>query len=266
MAREIRGIRKVTDNDDGDTIYLEKFALFRNGKKFSSFQFRKKSLTSKGFLKIRLLGIDTPELHYGGPQKCPVGAKRLKGKDRPKIPPQQPWAANAKTGLIKMLADGARVIVELDREIFDQYDRILGYVWSASKDWEMQELLNARLVERGLAFPYQIWPNLAQFRPIKEAAKMALGASTGVFAAVAPKILTLAQTRENKYVNEPFLYRKAVDGAICQVDPKTLLTRWVGDASSWNYFKPTSYRSVPIPYRVFFNSEEEAIRAGFIQA
>ncbi len=266
MAQEIRGIRKVTDNDDGDTIYLEKFVVFRNGKKFSAFQFRKKSLTSKGLLKIRLLGIDTAELHYGGPKKCPVGAVRLQGKDRPKISPQQLWAGDAKTGLINMLANGARVIVGLDKEVFDKYDRVLGYVWSVSGNWQKKNFLNVRLVEEGLAFPYQIWPNLAQFRPIKEAAKTATAASKGVFAAVAPHILTLAEVRKNKHLNEPFLYRKAVDGAICQVPPKTLLTRWVGDARSWTYFMPTSYRSVPIPYRVFFDSEQQAIAAGFIRA
>ena len=67
MAREIRGVRRLVRNSDGDTIHVADFKLFRNGQAFPGFKFPKKSMTAAGLLKIRLLGVDTPELHYPGP-------------------------------------------------------------------------------------------------------------------------------------------------------------------------------------------------------
>ena len=264
MPTEIRAIRKITPQADGDTVHVAKFNVYRNGRIFKAWKPKKKSLTGAGLLKIRLLGIDTPELHYPGPSPPTPCPNRLTGPARPKIPPQDPWGTDAKVWLDKQLGDGDRVIVELDAEVFDKYGRVLGYIWTVKGNWKKNKLLNVRLVEQGLAFPYQIWPNRAHFSDVKEAAKVAKG--RGVFVAVADKLLTLNQVRAGGQLNEPFLYRKVVDGAICQVSPRSLLHRWVGDARTWLYYNPQQYRKVPIPYRFFFEDEKAAINAGFSKA
>lgn len=266
MATEIRGVRRITPQADGDTIHLENPRMFRNGKPFA-WTFPKKATTKKGLLKVRLLGIDAPELHYTGPPECPPGAQRLTGSARPKIPAQDRWGSDAKTWLDQQLKDGAKVIVELDREVYDRYKRVLGYIWTVKGDWKKGKLLNALSVERGHAYPYQLYPNLARFRETKNAAKAASAVPPrGVFAAHSSSLLSLSQVAQGKRVNEPFLYRKVVDGAICQVAPKSLLTRFVGDARTFKYYQPRQYGKVPIPYRIFFDSGELAEKFGFVRA
>ncbi len=261
-AREIRGIRRITKGDDGDTIALSDFQMFRNGAPFLTWTPPAKSL-SKGLLKVRLLGIDTPELHYRGPSSKGAKSKSCPNPVKVKIPPQDPFGTQASKWLQNQLPDGARVIVELDLETFDQYRRVLGYVWSVKDDWKRHRLLNAELVKAGLAHPYQHWPNLLHFNRINEAAKKAL--TKGVIAATTNVMLTLDEIRAGQQLNEPFVYRKIIDAAICQKDPQTLLSRWVGDARTWLYVKPTLYATIPIPYRVFFSTESAAVNAGFVK-
>ena len=266
MDTQVRGIRRILPRADGDTIHLEDPRMFRNQKPFP-WTFPKKSLTAKGLLKVRLLGIDTPELHYPGPNSCPVGAHRLRGPARPRIYAQEPWGSLAKIWLDKRLQNGARVIVDLDREVFDRHGRLLGYVWTARGQWQKDDLLNVLAVRLGYAFPYQLWPNLGRFRSIKEAAKAAIAVPRrGVFAAHSDRLLSLPKVAQGKAVNEPFLYRKVVDGAICQVPPKSLLVRFVGDARSLRYYPPRQYWRVPIPYRIFFDTRKDAQEFGFKRA
>jgi endonuclease YncB( thermonuclease family) len=261
-AREIRGIRRLRKGDDGDTIALSDFQMFRNGAPFLAWTPPAKSL-SQGLLKVRLLGIDTPELHYPGPSDKGAKSQSCPNPVKIKIPPQDPFGTQASQWLQNKLPDGARVIVELDLETFDQYRRVLGYVWSVKDDWKRHRLLNAELVKAGLAHPYQHWPNLLHFDRINEAAKKAMG--KGVIAATTNTPLTLEEMRAGLQLNEPFVYRKVIDATICQKDPAALLSRWVGDARTWFYVKPTQYATIPIPYRVFFSSESEAVKAGFVK-
>ena len=261
-SREIRGLRHLSKGDDGDTIQLSDFQMFRNGKPFLTWSPPLKAL-SKGCLKVRLLGIDTPELHYPGPSDRGPNSKSCPNPVKIKIPPQEPFGTYASQWLQSNLPDGARTIVELDLETFDQYRRVLGYVWSVKDDWQKNQLLNAELVAAGLAHPYQHWPNLRNFNKINEAAKKAK--TKGVIAATIERPLTLDEIRAGISLNEPFVYRKVIDAAICQKDPLTLLGRWVGDARTWFYYKPTQYATVPIPYRVFFSTESEAVNAGFVK-
>jgi endonuclease YncB( thermonuclease family) len=264
MSREIRGIRKLVNSSDGDTIHLDSFQMFRNGAPFG-YEFPPASKTSKGYLKIRLLGIDSPELHYNGPVKAPC-ENPLKGAARPKIPQQETWATTAKEWIDAQLPDGAQVIVELDGEVLDQYKRVLGHVWSVKGDWEKDQLLNVEMVRAGLAFPYQLWPNLSHYGEVKEAVKEAIADKRFVHKALAKSILKLSSVAGRRKINEPFLYRKAVDAAICQVAPQTLLTRFIGNAKTWEYYPPKKYQKVPIEYRIFLANENEAKKAGFTKA
>lgn len=263
QSPEIRGIRRMASSSDGDTIHVSDFTVYRNGKPFK-IDFPAASKTAKGYLKIRVLGIDAPELHYPGPKECRVPSNRLRKPNAPKIVPQDPWGTAAKDWLDAQLPEGERVIVELDTEIRDKYDRVLGYLWSVKGKWKKDVLLNAALVEKGHAFPYQIYPNRKYFRVIKEAAQTA--GNIGVFKAHSNTLLSLAQVTQGKALNEPFLYRKVVDAAICQDVAIDLLTKPVGDVRDMTYHMPKQYAKVPIEYRLYFLTEQDAKNALFKKA
>lgn len=79
--------------------------------------------------RVRLWGIDTPEMNVGKPQAGP-----------------QPWAAEA-TQRARELAEGQRVTLELQsREIRDRYGRLLAHVRLPDGSY-----LNEQLVLEGLA-------------------------------------------------------------------------------------------------------------------
>ncbi|HYY44338.1 MAG TPA: thermonuclease family protein [Actinomycetota bacterium] len=83
---------------------------------------------------VRLLGIDTPEtVKPGAPVEC-------FGKE-----------ASAAT---KALLEGRSVLLVKDVEERDQYDRLLRYVYVRD------EMVNARLVVNGYAFPFRYEPNV----------------------------------------------------------------------------------------------------------
>src|SRR6266540_4500052 len=131
MHYEIIGKRVIGKLNDGDTVYVSDFKIFRGGKPMPSSIIRKKALTSKGYLKSRLLGIDTTELHYPPPIRCEVG-KRKKGV---KIYPQL-MSNEAKKFTDSKLPEGKEVILETDEDrgkdtFYDKYDRLLVYVWTS---------------------------------------------------------------------------------------------------------------------------------------
>ena len=78
MHYEIIGKRVIGALNDGDTVYVSDFKIFKEGKPITASGIRKKALTSKGYLRARVLGIDTTEMHYPPPQKCEAG-KRIRG-------------------------------------------------------------------------------------------------------------------------------------------------------------------------------------------
>lgn len=84
---------------------------------------------------VRMLGIDTPELHY-------------LARSQPK------WGEMAKRSLQEMLKPGDTIRVEFDKEKCDRYGRILVHVFKGSTNINLQQ------VERGLAANYCITPNL----------------------------------------------------------------------------------------------------------
>ena len=87
-------------------------------------------LTGAG--KVRLIGIDTPEV-YGGVE-C--------------------YSREASAFAKRVLPPGARVSYRAGTEAHDRYGRTLAYVWLADGSF-----LNALLVERGYATPLTIPPN-----------------------------------------------------------------------------------------------------------
>lgn len=81
---------------------------------------------------IRMLGIDTPEMHYSKKNKT--------GKN-------QPYALEA-TRYVEELTLNKTVYLEFDQEKYDTHDRILAYVYL---DPERKTMLNERLLDEGFA-------------------------------------------------------------------------------------------------------------------
>jgi endonuclease YncB( thermonuclease family) len=86
-------------------------------------------------LPIRMLGIDTPELHF-------------KAMAQPK------WGVIAKNSLMAMVQPGDTITLEFDQVRCDRYGRVLGHVFKNGVN------LNFEQVRRGVAANYCIAPNL----------------------------------------------------------------------------------------------------------
>lgn len=85
--------------------------------------------------RLRYLGIDTPELTAAAPR-------------------ERHWAQLARQ-VNTALVQGQRVRLEYDRERYDQYDRLLAYVFAPG-----EQMVNAVLVRQGLARVRLLPPNL----------------------------------------------------------------------------------------------------------
>jgi micrococcal nuclease len=107
-ARADRISARVTRHTDGDTLWLS------------------------GIGKVRLIGVDTPEV-YGGVE-C--------------------YGRKASAFVTRLLPLGAPVHYSLDVEERDRYGRALAYVYTGSGSF-----LNLLLVQRGYAQPLTIPPN-----------------------------------------------------------------------------------------------------------
>jgi endonuclease YncB( thermonuclease family) len=172
-------------------------------------------------LRVRLLGIDAPELHFRGQS-------------------QNPWAETALQQLHALAPPGTRVRLITDRQRTDQYRRLLAYVIRGSLN------LNLELLRRGWAVAYQIYPNVALFRPMQGATAAAQAGRRGIFDPHRP-LPTL-----------PYEFRQQVE----QRPP----AKFCGDSRTRRYYPPLEYRRVPVPWRVFFFTEADARAFGYSPA
>ncbi|MBC6422331.1 MAG: thermonuclease family protein [Hormoscilla sp. SP5CHS1] len=86
--------------------------------------------------RVRLIGIEAPDMR------------------------QQPWGIEARRQLAQLLGDRS-VLLELDVEKRDQYQRQLSYIWARSADGpkNRDSLLNEEMVKRGYALAKPRSPN-----------------------------------------------------------------------------------------------------------
>ncbi|MCC7408678.1 MAG: thermonuclease family protein [Phycisphaeraceae bacterium] len=100
--------------------------------------------------RIRLWGIDTPEMNFG------------KSED------PQPYAVEATT-LTKSLADGRTVRLDLEAsEIRDRYGRLLAYIWLPDGRCLNEELVRAGLARADRRFAH---PRMQQYIALEQEAK-----------------------------------------------------------------------------------------------
>lgn len=104
--------------------------------------------------KVRLIGIDTPELQ----------------------PAEDCYAIAARDYLRRLVPDGSVVTVSADVEPLDRYGRSLYYLWTADG-----EFVNLKLVEGGYGTALRIEPNIAHWNELVAAEDSARSAAAGLW-------------------------------------------------------------------------------------
>lgn len=109
------------------------------------------TLVLDGGERVRLIGVDTPELHH--PRK-----------------PVEYFAQEA-SDYVRRRVQGQRVRLEYDQQRRDRYGRTLAYVFMADGTF-----LNLRIIEQGYGFAYTKYPfrsdYMARFRAAERAARV----------------------------------------------------------------------------------------------
>jgi len=105
--------------------------------------------------KVRLIGVDSPELAQGAPGR------------------------QARDALGRLLLQGSAVRLEEDAAPTDRYGRVLAWVWSDAG------LVNEALVRGGWAVLYTVPPNVKYVSRIERAQKEARGAQAGLWSGAA---------------------------------------------------------------------------------
>ncbi len=183
-------------------------------------------------LRIRMIGMDTPELHLPVAGQSPVG--------------QAPWGQQASDALEAMVPAYTEVIVEVHG--LDRYRRTLGRIYLAS-DWTD---VNYAMVRSGWATPYiycsgvTCAPGYLERENVQsylEACDAARSEGLGVF-------------NPNSFMDEqPFEFRLRMQNRTPD--------KHVGDFGSRKLYQPTEYSQVDVCRRIFFDTESHAEALGF---
>ena len=211
-SKNYRGI--VSKNTDGDTIRFRRDHANENEKDW----------------KIRMVGIDSPELHLPVPGRPPVG--------------QSPWGEQA----AKAMNDLAPVGTPVQLVVFgkDVHGRVLGRVEKQGKD------LNLEMLEEGWAIPYIICEGEScdqdffkrqDVSRYLQACEHARKQGRGIF------------NPRKKLKEMPFEFRLRMQER--QPD------KYVGDFTSRKLYQPSQYKKVDLCQRIFFMKKEDALQLGF---
>nr|WP_240948885.1 thermonuclease family protein [Microbacterium sp. CFH 90308] len=109
-------------------------------------------VTSESPIRIRLIGVDTPE-----------------GTPSPEC-----WADEARTHLAQLLPEGSTVWAAPDVDTWDDYDRRLFYLWT-----DDGRFVNHELVAAGDAEAMRVWPNVEHEQLLADAHAQAEASGTG---------------------------------------------------------------------------------------
>ncbi|MFH1729567.1 MAG: thermonuclease family protein [Pseudomonadota bacterium] len=236
---------KVINIDDGDTITVR-------------FDFEGKEYVED----IRMVGMDTPELHY-----IPNRDEEGNGKE---VEPQ-PYAYEATQELKKLIPLGTNIILELKGEDPEGsrgfYKRILAYIYLADPDQE-QNLrdqgiitqdtdlnINVLMVKLGWATPFVLNPGAPEewrhVREFSEAAKIAKEYGLGIWNEIEPLEIY------------PYEFRR-----FTKYGGKKNWCYFVGDLRTGMAYPKEEYinysrQEIPPEYRVFFYSLDDIKKSKF---
>ncbi len=109
-------------------------------------------VTTASPIRIRLIGIDTPE-----------------GRPTPEC-----WADEARAHLRELLPVGSTVWIGADRDTWDDHQRRLFYLWTPDG-----RFVNRELVAAGDAEAIRVWPNVEHYELLRETQAAAEAANVG---------------------------------------------------------------------------------------
>ncbi len=127
---------------------------------------------------------------------------RYLGIDTPEITSNQVWAKEAWEYNRRLVA-GKRIYLEYDQIKRDRYNRLLAFVWVG------KEMINKKLVRKGLAYVYYIFPNEKYAKQLVRAQEEAMRDKVGLWRH--PGIVSPGNLRDWDD------YTRAVKGEICRV-------------------------------------------------
>ncbi len=128
---------------DGDTLQLQTAKPERH-------------VTTKAKIKVRLIGVDAPEM----------------------TPKKQCYAQQATDRLRKLAPTGSTVWVAPDQDSWDDYRRRLFHVWT-----EQGVLIDHDLVARGYGRAIRVWPNVTYWPVMEKAQRSAQKKKLGLWKA-----------------------------------------------------------------------------------
>lgn len=204
----------VSRSTDGDTIQFRKDGSPPHSKNW----------------KIRMLGIDAPELHLPVKGRPPVG--------------QHPWGGQAADHIQQMIPEGSRVTLTTFGT--DVHGRYLGEVEAKSRS------VNLEMVRSGWAIPYMICDgpfcdehffDRSSVDDFFKACRQARAYGRGIF------------SQKNPMTEMPFEFRLRMQGR----EPD----KYVGDYETRKLYAPSQYQQVDVCQRIFFPNPDYAYRLGF---
>jgi endonuclease YncB( thermonuclease family) len=151
------------------------------------------------YLPIRLSGIDAPESHYVAsvrPDPMPPAYEVRESRHKSVC---QPHHEPALAYILRVAARWPHVLVELDREVIDRRERVLGFLYASNERAERKTFITQELVRRGLAFPF-VFESVGDHRSrLLDAGARAKREKLGVW---------------KHYVDQPLAYTKSAWGAV----------------------------------------------------
>lgn len=151
------------------------------------------------------------------------------------------WGEAARNYLAQLLPVGAPVVVVTGPNPYDANGRVLGRILINGND------VNRKMLETGMAAIYTIYPFDATItQDYIQVAAQAMASRQGMFCV------------NNPIPELPYMFRLRIGNR----KPD----KFVGDYTTKRYYKPEYHTNIPVPLRIFFFTEQEAIDAKYIRA
>ena len=118
------------------------------------------------------------DVHDGDTLRCTDGRRvRLLGIDTPELA-QRPWGQRARAALERLAPRRSTVTLEFDRRPRDRYGRLLAYLIAADGT-----VINERMIAEGFALVYDDRDNRARAAGFRRAERAARAANAGLWGA-----------------------------------------------------------------------------------